>query len=66
MKRQMQVYAGSKRAVEDVKKELNLKNESEAIAYLYAIREIYKDKITFTQHNEAMEKVKELHNQQTM
>lgn len=66
MRKQMQVYAQAKALVEEVKKELGLKNESEAIAYLYMIRDIYKDKITFVQHQEAMRRVEEIHNQQIL
>lgn len=63
MYKQMQVYTGVKTLVQDIKKERKLKNESEVIAYLAAIREIYKDKISLTQHEEALERMKEIINQ---
>lgn len=65
-KKMIQVYAPTKREVENIKKELNFKNESQVITYLVAIREIYKDKITLVQHQEALKMVEKKLNQQTL
>lgn len=66
VRKQMQVYNGVKTVIQDLKKELDFKNESEVLAYLYAVRDIYKDKITFTQHKEALAKADEIIYQQTI
>lgn len=62
----MQVYSGVKVVVQDLKKELKFKNESEVIAYLAALREIYQDRITLTQHNEAIARRDQIINQSTL
>ena len=62
----MQVYSGVKTIVQQLKKELGLKNESEVVAYLAAIREQYHDKITYVQHNEALKRKDEIINQSSM
>lgn len=59
----MQVYTPVKNIVVDLKKELNFRNESEVIAYLFAIREQYKEKITLIQHQDAIKRVEEILNQ---
>lgn len=66
MRKQMQVYSPVKNIVQDIKKELDLRNESEVIVYLAAIRTIFKDRITLNQHQEAIKIVEDTLNQQTM
>ncbi|SFF49339.1 hypothetical protein SAMN04487969_1555 [Paenibacillus algorifonticola] len=62
----MQVYTGVKTVVQDLKKELELKSESETVAYLAAIRELHKDKLTHVQHQEAIKRMHEIINQSSM
>lgn len=66
MRKMMQVYSPVKTIVQNLKQELEFKNESEVIAYLYSIRDIYKDKITLVQHQDALKKVENILNQQTL
>lgn len=64
--KQMQVFNGVKAAVQDLKAELKLRNESQVIAYLVALREGQRDKITLTQHQAALERADDIINQGTL
>lgn len=66
MYKTIQVHSPVKNIVKDLKAELNFKSESEVIAYLASIREIYQDKITLNQHQEAMKKTQDIINQQSL
>lgn len=62
-RKQMQVFSQTKQIVQDLKKSLGLKNESEVIAYLYAIYEMKFEKLTVIEDMKARERIKEIHNQ---
>lgn len=62
-KKQMQVYLPVKRIVEDLKKKIGLKNESQVIAYLYALYDDRLEKITLIEHEKALKRITEIHNQ---
>ncbi|PAF30768.1 hypothetical protein CHI14_15895 [Paenibacillus sp. 7516] len=62
----MQVYSSVKTIVQDLKKDLEFSNESEVIAYLYAI---YKDRyktITLEEHRNALKTTEEIINQSSI
>jgi flagellin-specific chaperone FliS len=52
--------------LKDLKSSLKLSNESEVIAYLYAIYENHYPKITLPEQEKALQRMNDLHNQQTM
>jgi flagellin-specific chaperone FliS len=52
--------------LKDLKKTLKVKNESEVIGYLYAIYENHYPRITMPEHEKAMKRVEDIHNQQTI
>lgn len=62
----MQVYTGVKAIVQDLKKELDFKNESEVVAYLAAIRELYRNEITLVKHQTAIKRRDEIINQTSL
>lgn len=62
----LQVYNSVREIVSDVKKRRGLKNDSEAIAYLYALYEDQADRITLNQHERALQRKDEIINQQTL
>lgn len=64
--KQVQVHTPVKRKLEEAKKELNLKSESETIAYLAILREMYREKITLVQHQEIQKRVDETLSQATI
>jgi len=64
--KQMQVYSSVKAIVQDYKKKLKLKNESEVIAYLSAIYDKHRPKLTIDEHEEALQKTKEIINQASL
>lgn len=66
MYKTVQLHGPVKNIVRDLKIKFNFKSESEAIAYLAAIRTIYEDKITLNQHEEALKMVQDILNQQTI
>jgi hypothetical protein len=66
MYKQMQVYSGVKSTIQELKKELEFKNESEVVAYLAALREIQKNDITLVQHQKAIARRDEIINQSSL
>ncbi len=52
--------------LKDLKTSLKVSNESEVIAYLYAIYENHYAKITLPEHEKALKRVEDIHNQQTI
>ena len=66
MYKQMQVYTGVKTIIQELKKELDFKNESEVVAYLAALREQQKEKITLVQHQAAITRSHEIINQASL
>ncbi|MND45544.1 hypothetical protein D3C76_316330 [compost metagenome] len=63
MRKQMQVYSPIKNIVQELKKELNLKNESEVIAYLYCIYKQNKKSrktITLEEHKQTLEEIENI------
>jgi hypothetical protein len=59
----LQVLNSVKQIVQGIKKERGFKNESEVIAYLYALYEAQKPKITLQQHEDALKRKDEILNQ---
>ncbi|RJG23294.1 hypothetical protein [Paenibacillus thiaminolyticus] len=66
MRKQMQVYSSVKNIVQDLKSELELKNESEVIAYLYCIYKQRYKSITLDEHKKATAEMKNIINQSTL
>lgn len=62
----MQVYSSVKTIVQDLKKDLELSNESEVIAYLYAIYNSRRKTITFDEHRNALKTTEEIINQSSI
>ena len=60
------VQKSVKQILHDLKDKLGVKNESEVIAYLYAIYEDRYPKITLIEHDQAMKRVEEIHSQGTL
>ncbi|MDB5055228.1 MAG: hypothetical protein JWM44_3278 [Bacilli bacterium] len=52
--------------LEDLKKSLKFSKESEVIGYLYAIYENHYPKITLPEHDKALRRMKDLHNQMSI
>ncbi|MNW41489.1 hypothetical protein D3C74_186270 [compost metagenome] len=59
----MQVYSPIKSIVQDLKKEIELKNESEVIAYLYCIYKQNKNNLKLEDHKKALKEVEVIINQ---
>jgi hypothetical protein len=60
------LYPAVKNQINDLKDILKLKSESEVVGYLYAIYEAHYPKLTVIEHNKALERMTELHNQITL
>lgn len=65
MRKQMQVYTPIKNIVQDLKSSLQLSNESEVIAYLYALYEMQYPNLKVHEDLKARERIKEILNQLT-
>ncbi|KAA8786589.1 hypothetical protein EC604_22430 [Paenibacillus amylolyticus] len=66
MRKQMQVYSSVKAIVQDLKKDLELSNESEVIAYMYTIFNSRRKSITLDEHRAALQATRDIINQSTM
>lgn len=66
MYKSMQVYTPIKTIMQDLKKNLELKNESEVIAYLYCTYQRQYKSITLEQHKQTLKDIKEILNQETL
>ncbi|MNJ78498.1 hypothetical protein D3C77_762670 [compost metagenome] len=64
--KQMQVYTPIKNIVQNLKTELDFKNESEVIAYLYAIYKYRYKAITLEEHKQALKEKDDILNQQQL
>lgn len=62
----MQVYSSVKTIVQDLKKDLELSNESEVIAYLYAIYNSRRKTLTLDEHRNALKTTEEIINQSSI
>jgi hypothetical protein len=62
----MQVYSSVKTIVQDLKKELKFSNESEVIAYMYAIYKGRYKEITLEEHRNALKTTEEIINQSSI
>jgi hypothetical protein len=58
----VQVYPAVKHQIKDLKEYLNL-NESETVAYLLSLHNLFNEKITKVQHDKLIDESKEMHNQ---
>lgn len=54
MYKSMQVYEPIKTIVQELKKEMKLKNESEVVAYLYCLYKNRYESITLEEHRKAI------------
>lgn len=66
MRKSMQVYSSVKSLVEGFKKDNNLSNESEVIAYLYEFYRIRQNSVTLVEDREIKQRIKSLINQATL
>ncbi|WP_248549765.1 hypothetical protein [Paenibacillus odorifer] len=66
MRKSMQVYSSVKSLVESFKKDNNLSNESEVIAYLYEFYRIRQNSVTVVEDREIKQRIKALINQATL
>ncbi|MFD5022379.1 hypothetical protein ACFWMP_26095 [Paenibacillus sp. NPDC058367] len=66
MRKSMQVYSNVKKIVEDLKKELELKNESEVIAYLSQFYRIRQKSLTLDEHKQIKKEIEDLINQSSL
>ncbi|MEK3837940.1 hypothetical protein [Paenibacillus sp. FSL R7-0128] len=62
----MQVYTPIKNIVKDLKAELELKNESEVIAYLYKFYANRSKSLTLAEHKEIKEEIDKIINQASL
>ncbi|OBZ15203.1 hypothetical protein A8L34_29535 [Bacillus sp. FJAT-27264] len=62
----MQVYTPIKNVVKDFKKEMELSNESEVIAYLYQFYLNRKKSLSLEEHREIKEGIEKIINQASM
>lgn len=62
-RKSIKVSPAVKVEIEGLKRKLNLKNESEVIAYLKVFYDQKRDIMTVTQHEKALRVVKDLQNQ---
>lgn len=62
----MQVYQPVHNVIGDLKKSLGMSNVSEVILYLYAVYDGHYPKLTMPEHQEALRKVKDLLDQETL
>lgn len=62
----MQVYSSVKTIVQEIKKDVELANESEVIAYLYAIYKGHYKEITLEEHKKALVLCKEIIDQSSI
>jgi flagellin-specific chaperone FliS len=62
-RKSVKVNKDIKNILQSLKVKLNLSNESEIIAYLYAIYENHYPRITLPEHEKAMKRVEDIHNQ---
>lgn len=66
MRKTVHVEANVKTALDDFAKGQGFKKASDAVAYLLAAQEMFADKITLKQHQEALRRAEELNAQQSM
>lgn len=66
LRKQMQVYSSVKTIVQDLKRDLELSNESEVIAYLYSIYKGRYKTITLEEHKQALKSTEEIISQSSI
>lgn len=64
MRKSMLVYSSVKNIVQDLKKQLGLKNEGEVIAYLHAFYSRRYRTLTLEEHKELLKEVEQITRQQ--
>ncbi|OMD76587.1 hypothetical protein [Paenibacillus odorifer] len=66
MYKMIQVYTPVKNIVKDLKKDLELKNESEVIAYLYQFYQSRRKSLTLDEHREIKDEIEKIINQSSL
>lgn len=66
MRKTTKVTTGVKARLEDLKKHLNVKTESEVIAYLASVYDLKFEKLTVPEHQRCLESMNDLQNQKTL
>lgn len=62
----VKVSKSIKSTLKDLKSTLKVKNESEVIGYLYAIYEGHYPKVTMPEHENALKRMRDLHDQASL
>lgn len=66
MRKPMQVHTNVKNIVQDLKKDLELKSESEVIAYLYEFYQLRHKSLTLDEHKQIKSSIENLINQASL